>query len=1524
MAIELKNFPIDKTIFELVREQTGRKQRVKDYIDGVGKKYPSLQSKITDFWTKHQTEYDGMSDSSTVGIWKAFFKKFNNIKDLVEELNKETLKEFDTIFAINPMDDDLTQTLKSIAKYLKDDMNPYFDDFEGGVAWILFLTETFKQFYLVELPRQISNELTKGGKTFVQLYGGAKDMFQLKSCFNKSFEILYSSFNKTEDEPDLDGLIDETNKNLQNIADIVGNIKPSEAEKDNAKLVKLVGELTKLLEQIYNNYPEILYGTTPSPTPAPDIKPTPVDPSKPDVKPTTIPTPTPDPVKPTPSPITPPTKTPEELEAERKEAERLAKEEADRKQKEEEVRKETERLAQEARELQALKDEISKLPLNSTEQTELTNAKTKPEAEVVRTKYNTRVNRAQAEKDEVAKYDKILTDIKGETNQDKLLDGKDYDNSIIALTDDLLKTTANKDKNTLQAERRRKWQQLEKDRLTTIETAKYDKLLNDIQGETVANIKDLEDKSKYDQAIGKLEPTYLPADRAIASIQTKRHEKLVELTKIQLQNAIANALLKDADGNDWDPALDSEEQKLVNSASNLTEVANQQTQIKIKKDNIATASDLLNQLNNWKEITTLPKMAEIRAKYDETLVPDGLKYLQMKVARNAIRLKLFKDRFDKPTPTGLSDVEIDKWRDSSDATGLSGLGVEERLAFKNNWKIEDIKDKKVAEYKIKAETEESVKDVDVLKVDKNKLDEALKILASINDSAKTTFKSLPADYKKAQIDALPNDLPSNANPTYLTQRIKDKRDTFSLSLNNEPDDGGFAQTKLDAILAKIKDKYPLNEYKPFTAELANKVLKYNIAKENKTVKKDKEVVLAPIKDLVATMDEDLDAWLTDPAQKGYRIEEQGEQLIKGQLMRGDEVVKQEEDWIATNQRDKQGKLLLPFFCAKVSYDPNQPEQFFCEDGDTVKGCLPYATGSGKTTKIVMCLEFIMEQINKLWQQTNKKRNVVLVLPTKVLASSAYNHHTSWLQEYECPIHDIKHGEYKVNKDTIDEGLSIVYFPTLLGYVAREFVKYDGVENGKKFDLSTITDKSAKEKLKVIQDGTVLKKLQPIIVFDEAHFADPEYKATMEGFVKQGYKCLKMSATFPNVPWSITTSYPSQGRTRKVDGFIPDHIKPTDKTGIFIKNKLLPEQKAILNKAGVCWVEFDASMAPVAEGITFGLPKGSVFFMTWIYEMGISPDFDNTIITNWIETTKLGDYAGKGTWFYSTPETQKCPIASLGQQRGRCFRLRTGKVYILVDKDGKLEYEEIKQTNDLGTILIQAIFSGNTSKVKYDMLRNSYNLTVLGLAWPDKFGLRPEEILIGIEQGGVPPNVFPKFTETKKPVQGCDADLWDRHCKVMKPNDMPVEQAKDILAQMIGNLVVSPSKDSNFPKMVSVKIESGLIERIGWLASTKPNDKDQTKPWVKQDNKKSIQECQTMINGAIQKQLETLPNFVDGQVQYKDENTFKKIVDIYKCLDGMKVTITQEFKDELIDKKKPELGKKPKDTLTLKMVYNTAP
>jgi hypothetical protein len=61
---------------------------------------------------------------------------------------------------------------------------------------------------------------------------------------------------------------------------------------------------------------------------------------------------------------------------------------------------------------------------------------------------------------------------------------------------------------------------------------------------------------------------------------------------------------------------------------------------------------------------------------------------------------------------------------------------------------------------------------------------------------------------------------------------------------------------------------------------------------------------------------------------------------------------------------------------------------------------------------------------------------------------------------------------------------------------------------------------------------------------------------------------------------------------------------------------LPQElEAYLKSRNILYVSFDPSLAPVAEGITFGLPAGAVFFMTSEYGRGVSMNIKNVVISN---------------------------------------------------------------------------------------------------------------------------------------------------------------------------------------------------------------------------------------------------------------------------------------------------------------------
>jgi len=158
------------------------------------------------------------------------------------------------------------------------------------------------------------------------------------------------------------------------------------------------------------------------------------------------------------------------------------------------------------------------------------------------------------------------------------------------------------------------------------------------------------------------------------------------------------------------------------------------------------------------------------------------------------------------------------------------------------------------------------------------------------------------------------------------------------------------------------------------------------------------------------------------------------------------------------------------------------------------------------------------------------------------------------------------------------------------------------------------DPKIADKIKEIEDNTLLKQLKPLIIFDEADYEDSTYQTIIELAIALNYPVYQMSATFPGVPWSITSSFPIDRRI--VNGFKAEHIKETDKSAIFVQSlNLCNELEAYLKKRNICYVKFDPTLAPAAEGITRGLQQGSIFIMTAEYGRGVTMDVDNVIISD---------------------------------------------------------------------------------------------------------------------------------------------------------------------------------------------------------------------------------------------------------------------------------------------------------------------
>ncbi|CAG8633893.1 2948_t:CDS:1, partial [Gigaspora rosea] len=63
-----------------------------------------------------------------------------------------------------------------------------------------------------------------------------------------------------------------------------------------------------------------------------------------------------------------------------------------------------------------------------------------------------------------------------------------------------------------------------------------------------------------------------------------------------------------------------------------------------------------------------------------------------------------------------------------------------------------------------------------------------------------------------------------------------------------------------------------------------------------------------------------------------------------------------------------------------------------------------------------------------------------------------------------------------------------------------------------------------------------------------------------------------------------------------------------------------------------------------------------------------------------------------------------------------------------------------------------------------------------------------------------------------------------------------------------------------------------------------------------DNKVSIMECNSMINGRVQLELKKLEGYKRGQKEYKNETTFKKVVEVFKMRDKLEIKMYRKNSD----------------------------
>src|SRR6185437_14490516 len=244
-------------------------------------------------------------------------------------------------------------------------------------------------------------------------------------------------------------------------------------------------------------------------------------------------------------------------------------------------------------------------------------------------------------------------------------------------------------------------------------------------------------------------------------------------------------------------------------------------------------------------------------------------------------------------------------------------------------------------------------------------------------------------------------------------------------------------------------------------------------------------------------------------------------------------------------------------------------------------------------------------------------------------------------------------------------------------------------------------------------------------------------------VHAGYKVLRMSATFPGKPFSITSSFPI--KSLYLGKFDPDYIvdkqETTNENGqitsknitlaeslansrilIFLKSlDLNAEQKEALQD--VSYVAFTKEFDPYCESVSFGVQKGGIMLCGEDHEMGMTFKAGTVFTTDLVDVSNL-----EKRFTYSRAVTQPTSQASKIQQRGRVGRVDPG-LFISLSK----KTQEIDPGNDVSAAMVKTVFEQDTQymeKQGYYFLKDP-KMLLSAIALPFRFGKPPEEILIGL-------------------------------------------------------------------------------------------------------------------------------------------------------------------------------------------------
>jgi len=243
-TIDLNIFPVNKTIFGLLKEEKERYKNIKTEIESWGGRFPNVKVEAVAIIATPTMTYDD---------YLTQFNKYNLENNYIKPANADALKEINELFKVNETDNDLIKFLKEIANNgeQKALLEASFEDLRGGVIWVVFLLETFKNFYLSYLPTYINEKLNH---ELVITLGEVKE--KLKPVLLDTFATLYSSFVKVEQESDLEQLKTDTNNNLEKIKKVIYDYRDSKKPNEPEKPAEDVEGIKAKLKEWTDKFPD--------------------------------------------------------------------------------------------------------------------------------------------------------------------------------------------------------------------------------------------------------------------------------------------------------------------------------------------------------------------------------------------------------------------------------------------------------------------------------------------------------------------------------------------------------------------------------------------------------------------------------------------------------------------------------------------------------------------------------------------------------------------------------------------------------------------------------------------------------------------------------------------------------------------------------------------------------------------------------------------------------------------------------------------------------------------------------------------------------------------------------------------------------------------------------------------------------------------------------------------------------------------------------------------------------------------